>query len=369
MLKAANKKLVGIFLAVFFGLIIIQYQNCGSQQTGNGLSIGTKTSASSSPSGGIPGIPSAVLLTLSSTGTSGVAGSNFTFTASATGGTGIYSYAWNAGGGSANCASNIATCSVLFSNAGNYNVSVTVTDTSSPPQTSTASVSVTISAVLQALMASIAPTSDTALIGVQRTFTVTASGGQSPYTYAWTTLASQTICGATPSCTASYSIANTWPVQVTVRDAVGSVVTASANIIVTTPAQPPPPPPPVPVCPTSYGHIDSAVEDDSCNMTVTGWAWNPSWGQGTQVRVYGTLGENCTTTISQVRNDVHNSQSCVPAAPAGTPGFTCTFSYGVIYGTGAPVVQGYVMNPNGTVAATLNIVGPPGNPNCMQPIN
>ncbi len=340
--------------AVMMAALLFQFQNCGSQQSGSGLTIGAKTSASTSPGGGVPGFPSAVVVVLTPISATGVAGSTFNFSASVTGGTAPYSYKWNTGSGVSNCALNAATCAVTFPNAGSFTVSLTTTDVNN--LNSSTSASVTISAILQALVGNIAPAAASAQVGVSRSFTASASGGQSPYTYSWSTVGAQQTCPAGPTCTNSYSIANIWPVTVTVRDAVGAVATATANFTVT--AAPPPPPPAV--CSTSVGNLESATIDGNCIITATGWGWNPNWGQGTQVRIVARYGMNGTATISGVRNDVHNSMSCVPAAPTATPGFSVSFYFGFTYGNPDPVdVTAYVLNPNGSVGATLNTVQMP----------
>ncbi|MCW5908946.1 MAG: PHB depolymerase family esterase [Chitinophagales bacterium] len=159
-------------------------------------------------------------LSVSATSTNATGGNcNGTTTANATGGTTPYSYAWNT-----NPAQTTQTATGLC--AGTY--TVTVTDNAGNTATASATVTQTGTAL------SVSATSTNATGGnCNGTTTANATGGTTPYSYAWNTNPAQTTQTATGLCAGTYTV--------TVTDNAGNTVTASAtvtqtggNLIVTT---------------------------------------------------------------------------------------------------------------------------------------
>ena len=132
-----------------------------------------------------------------------------TFTASASGGTGPYSYLWN---------TTATTPSITVSAAGTY--TVTVTDARGCTTQCAATLTVNPNPVC-----SVSPPSATNCASVARTFTASVSGGTGPYSYLWNTTAT------TPSITVT--AAGTY--TVTVSDARGCTTQCSATLTVNQP--------------------------------------------------------------------------------------------------------------------------------------
>src|SRR5213596_514139 len=106
-------------------------------------------------------------------------GVSVAFTATSAGGTLPYSYSWNFGDGSTGSG---AVVTHSYSSAGQYSTITTVTD--STGKTATSSQSVTVSQP-GALTASFAYAPSAPVSGQSVTFTATATGGSSPYSYSW----------------------------------------------------------------------------------------------------------------------------------------------------------------------------------------
>jgi len=144
------------------------------------------------------------------------------FTATSAGGTLPYSYSWNFGDGSTGSG---AITSHSYSSAGQYSVTVTVTD--STGKTATSSQSVTV-AQPNALTAAFTYAPSTPISGQSVTFTGTASGGTSPYSYSWN-LAGTSKTGNP----VSQSFTNgTYTISTTVTDAAGKTAASSQSLII-----------------------------------------------------------------------------------------------------------------------------------------
>src|SRR3989475_710393 len=149
-------------------------------------------------------------------------GVTIAFTATSVGGTLPYSYAWNFGDGSTGSG---AITGHSYSSVGQYSVTVTVTD--STGKTATSSQSVTV-AQPNALTAAFTYAPSAPISGQSVTFTGTASGGTSPYSYSWN-LAGTSKTGNP----VSQSFTNgTYKISVTVTDAAGKTATSSQSLII-----------------------------------------------------------------------------------------------------------------------------------------
>lgn len=178
---------------------------------------------------GTPPVP--VTATASATPSSGYAPLAVAFSGNASGGSSSYSYTWSFGDGGTSTSRNP---SHTFSQAGNYTVTLTVRD----DQGSSDSDSLIISASRQiaALNASAAasPVSGTAPLAVS--FSGSASGGISPYSYAWVFGDGGSSGSQNP--THTYNQAGTRTATLTVTDTAGSTAAASVQIIITAPVSP-----------------------------------------------------------------------------------------------------------------------------------
>src|SRR3989441_2868339 len=150
-----------------------------------------------------------------------------TFTATVSGGTTPFSYAWNFGDGSTGTG-NPATHSYITANT--YTVTLTVTDGNGKTTTSTQPV--TVSNVPRPLTVDFGPTNT--LVG-NTTFVSVISGGASPYTCLWTFgdgTAPQTGCSPSSSQVHNYIATGTFTATLTVTDSVGTTNSTSHVITV-----------------------------------------------------------------------------------------------------------------------------------------
>ncbi len=150
------------------------------------------------------------------------AGQTVTFNATASGGTSPYTFSWNFGDSTTSSGS---TTTHSYANPGIYNVTLTATD--STGQTSQALHAITVTSAPLAATFSYNPSSPTA--GQTVTFTATASGGSSPYTFNWNLGDGTTVSGN--PVTHSYT-AGTYNVQLTVLDSAGASSTVTNSITV-----------------------------------------------------------------------------------------------------------------------------------------
>ncbi|TMI54860.1 PKD domain-containing protein [Candidatus Bathyarchaeota archaeon] len=150
-------------------------------------------------------------------------GQTVTFTATASGGTSPYSYSWNFGDGTTGTGS---TTTHAYSSAGSYTATLTIIDSSVPPQSTTSQQTITVRNP-PPLSASFTFTPSSPQAGQQITFTGTATGGTSPYSFSWTFGDNSTGTGTTASHT--YSSAGSYRVALTVQDNSASQQTATSQ--------------------------------------------------------------------------------------------------------------------------------------------
>src|SRR6184192_1857060 len=154
-------------------------------------------------------------------------GQQVTFSASASGGTTPYNFSWSFGDGSTGTGSSTTH---TYSSAGTFNVVLTVKDSSSPQQTATSQQSVSVSSPPPSLTASFAFNPSSPEAGQQVTFTASASGGTSPYTFSWNfeDAGTATVNPATHT----YSSSGSFVVTVTAKDATGASASSSQTVTV-----------------------------------------------------------------------------------------------------------------------------------------
>ncbi|TMI07585.1 PKD domain-containing protein, partial [Candidatus Bathyarchaeota archaeon] len=141
-------------------------------------------------------------------------GQQVTFTGTTSGGTAPYSYTWNFADGSTGTGS---TTIHTYGSPGSFTVTLTVKDKGSPQQTTTSQQTVTITPPPPSpLTVSFSYSPSSPSVGQQVTFTASATGGTTPYSFNWTFGNGST--GTGPSTTNTYSAGGTFTISLTVRD-------------------------------------------------------------------------------------------------------------------------------------------------------
>ena len=178
--------------------------------------------------------PPALTASFTYSPSSPAAGQQVTFTASASGGITPYSFGWNFGDGSTGTES---TVNHTYGTAGTFTVTLTVKDSGSPQQTASSQQSVTITnPPSPVLTASFTFSPANPQVGQTVSFTGSASGGTSPYTYSWTF--GDGGIGSGSSVTHSYQAAGSYNVVLGVTDAAGQTASSTQTVNV---SNPPPP--------------------------------------------------------------------------------------------------------------------------------
>ncbi|MFT4112655.1 beta strand repeat-containing protein [Silvibacterium sp.] len=176
-------------------------------------------------------ISSAGTLTVTTSFPTGTVGTAYTGTITATGGTAPYTCAIT--GGTLPAGLSLSGCSVTGTPTTpvTSSVIVTVTDSSSPAKTGTATATITIGAAPLSLSATL----PNAIVNTAYSYTLQATGGTGPYTYAVTagtlpagiTLASNGVLSGTPTATGASSF------TVTVTDSTSATATDNLILLVT----------------------------------------------------------------------------------------------------------------------------------------
>src|SRR5438094_132390 len=162
-------------------------------------------------------------------------GQQVTFTVSASGGTTPYGFYWSFGDGSTGSDSSVTH---TYASTGSFTVVLTVRDSGSPQQTTTSQQSITISSAPPAPTASFTYSPSSPQAGQQVTFTASATGGTTPYTFSWSFGDGSTGTGS--SVTHTYSSAGSYAVTLTVKDSNSPQQTATSQKTVTVTSLPPP---------------------------------------------------------------------------------------------------------------------------------
>ena len=165
---------------------------------------------------------------------SGQTGQSISFSASTIGGSPPYAYSWNFGDGSTGTGSSVTH---TYSSAGSFNVILTIKDAGSPQQTATSQQTISVTNPSSTLTASFTYTPSSPQTGQSVTFTGTASGGTSPYTFTWSFGDGSTGTGA--STTHTYSLVGSYVVTLTVVDSGSPQQTTTSQRTISV-ANPPP---------------------------------------------------------------------------------------------------------------------------------
>src|SRR5438093_2399324 len=154
------------------------------------------------------------------------------FTASASGGTGPYSFSWAFGDGATGTG---AAVYHTYSTTGSYSVLLTAKDSSPSQQTATSQQTITVTSPPPppSLTASFTESLSNSVVGQTVSFTGSASGGTAPYNYAWNFGDSSTGSGSSASHV--YQTAGVYTVVLTVTDAAGHAASATNTVTVTLP--------------------------------------------------------------------------------------------------------------------------------------
>lgn len=163
--------------------------------------------------------PTPLSASLTASAASGAVDTQVTFSASATGGTTPYGYAWS--GLPTGCSGgDVSTVPCTPTAAGSFVIQVVVSDSSTPVQTVTETVdyTATSSVTVTPLSVGLSATDATGTVGTAFNFVATVSGGTLPYTFAWSGLPTgcAAVDEATLPCTPTASGSSL--VQLTVSD-------------------------------------------------------------------------------------------------------------------------------------------------------
>src|SRR3989454_59154 len=149
-----------------------------------------------------------------------------TFTATTSGGTPPYSVTWKFGDGTSGTGTSVTH---TFTSAQSFTMKETATDSSAPTQTATSSQSLTVVAT-PPLSATLQVSSSSPQVGQTVTFTASAAGGTSPYTYVIAFGDGATGTGIVT--THAYSIAGSYSAKVMVTDSASPQASVATSVIV-----------------------------------------------------------------------------------------------------------------------------------------
>jgi PKD repeat protein len=247
---------------------------------------------------------------------------SISFTASVTGGTGPFVYAWAFGDG---VVSNLQNPSHTYAIADTYNATLTVTDSSG----TTASAAALTIIVSPALSVSVTSSANAGIVPLAAGFTSTPAGGRAPYSYAWSFGDGGSSTSQNPSHT--YTAAGIFRAALTVTDGNGATAVAALDM-------------------TAIGLLSAgagaspAVGDAPSTTSFIGsvaggkapysWAWDLGDGTASTVEspshVYSGPGTyTATLTVSDSSGQVSHASTPVTVYPALLGSSSATPSAGV----------------------------------------
>ncbi|OLE59899.1 MAG: hypothetical protein AUG17_00550 [Crenarchaeota archaeon 13_1_20CM_2_53_14] len=254
-------------------------------------------------------------------------GQAVSFTSSASGGSTPYTYSWSFGDGSTGTGSSP---NHTYSSAGTLTVALTVKDNGSPQQTKTSQQSITVSGAPPSLTASFAYSPSSTQAEQPVTFTSSASGGASPFTFSWSF--GDGLTGTGSSVTHTYSSAGTYTTALTVKDSSSPQQTATSQKTISVTS------PPAPISVTFTLSPSSPVAGQSISFTASAsggappysYSWNYGDGSGTGLQPTHTYNNDGTYQVTLTVADSTSS--------------TGTWVAPVVVGT-APLQDGFTYSP------------------------
>ncbi|MBX8642618.1 MAG: PKD domain-containing protein [Thermoplasmata archaeon] len=227
-----------------------------------------------------------------------------TFTGNATYGTEPYNFYWFVNGVNVTPSSSGLYLSYSFTSPGTYNVSIKAVD--SQDASATSYLLVTVSSRPTLSISSSVSSGDPGLVG---SFSATASGGSSPYTYSWTIGGSEV--GSQPNLTYTFNSEGTMEIEVRITDFAGNSVTAYTNVTIN--------PPPEVSMSASHSAIDVNVKDlFSATGSYGTLPYNYTWEINGQTAGYGSSLSYAFTTagsysVKVILRDADGSTTSSPA--------------------------------------------------------
>jgi len=246
-------------------------------------------------------------------------GTPITFNATASNGSSPYIFTWAFGDGSTGAGSS---ATYAYSSAGTFNVTLILSDSGSPKQTATSQQTVEATSLLPSFTTGFSYSPVSPETGQHVTFTGSASGGATPYTFSWS-FGDGSVATGNPSLH-TYTLSGSYDVIVTVTGANGSVTFASHAITVV----------PMPTVSFTYGPVSPETSSPvtfnaSTTAGVGPFTFSWSFGDGglsvinSASHTYSTPGSFTVTLTARDSNRVNaSSTQVIIVAPVFTVGFT-----------------------------------------------
>ncbi len=155
-------------------------------------------------------------------------GDTIRFQGSASGGSGGYSYAWNFGDGTSGTGN---PASHVYTKTGTIDAILTVTDSSGGSKQTGSGCPFTVSQGL-AIASPLAVSPNPVIVGNVTTFSISASGGATPYSYSYSGLPPGCSSSSTNSLSCTPNTVGNYQITVTVTDAQGRKVTSTTSLVV-----------------------------------------------------------------------------------------------------------------------------------------
>ncbi len=284
-------------------------------------------------------------------------GQSVSFAGSASGGTAPYSYSWSFGDGSTGTGSSVIH---PYSSAGSFTVTLTARDSGSSQQTASSQQTVTVSNPSPSLTSGFTFSPSSPQVGQQVTFSGSASGGTSPYSFSWSFGDGSTATGS--AVTHGYSSAGSFTVALTVKDSGSPQQTASSQQTITVSS--------LPTLSASFSYSPSSPQAGQ-QVTFTASAsggtlpYTFSWsfgdgsnGSGSSVTHTYSLTGTYTPTLTVVDSTAQTATSSMSIiiSPSSAADFQITASSPAVVNVGQSSMSTLTITPlngfSGTVTLT-----------------